>query len=179
MVNQWLKLNMWLLCNDRFACRHLHRFLKLPPWVKLIMTSRKEPLQKIREFEQWNPKEIFRPSSENMDDLKELLEKKMDKCSYMSVQQKQFAISVMAERSQVSVTLYCSSLHQLFQFAWYIRYRTLRGHYCTSNALLIFSTPYSDPTMRMPLRSQSNGCRINSPQTCWVATTWFLQISWP
>jgi hypothetical protein len=111
------------------------------------MTSRKEPLQKIREFEQWNLKTIFRPSSENMDDLKELLGKKMERCFYMSDTQKEYAISEMAKRSQVSVTLYCSSLHQLSQCAWYIRYPTLRGHFCTSNTLLIFSTPYSDPTM--------------------------------
>ena len=94
---------MWLLCNNRLVCCHLHRFLKLPSWVKLIMTSRKEPLQKIRQFEQWNPTEIFRSSSENMDDLKELLGKKMETCSYMSDKQKQYASSVMAERSKVNI----------------------------------------------------------------------------
>ena len=96
-----------MACNNAVESIDCHcplfiRFLKLPPWMKLIMTSRNEPLEKIPQFILWHPREIRPLSEDNKADLKELITVKLNDCSFMSPDLRAFAAKVMVERSKVS-----------------------------------------------------------------------------
>ncbi len=80
----------------------MFRFLKLPAFVRMIVTSRPEAEDM---FKDWKPMYIKPDDTKNQEDLKKLLEAKITACKSISEGLRPKAVEVILKKSKVSVVL--------------------------------------------------------------------------
>ncbi len=78
----------------------MFRFLKLPAFVRMIVTSRPEAEDM---FKAWKPMYIKPEKEENMEDLKKLLDARITACKSISDGLRPEAVKVILKKSQVSI----------------------------------------------------------------------------
>jgi len=85
------------------------RFIKLPPWVKVILTGRPQAEAPLAA---WTPDWIVPTAEHNQADMKMVLEARLQQGSYVAAQDMDSAVQVMLKKSQV--LYYASFCAELF-----------------------------------------------------------------
>ncbi len=81
-----------------FDCIRVARFIKLPPWVKVLLTSRPQVLPS---FKGWQPKWIEPEDERNLADMLELLRWRLQQGGHVQESDLDAAAQLMVEKSQV------------------------------------------------------------------------------
>lgn len=99
-ISHCLRMVNTLQTCTRHAFAWSSRFIKLPPWVKLIVTGRP---QAEDPFAAWTPEWIQPSAEDNLADMRKLLESRLQQGGYVAATDVQAAIQVMLGKSQVGI----------------------------------------------------------------------------
>ncbi len=103
-----LDINKCLEVVPNIQYTFIFRFLKLPAFVRMIVTSRPEAEDM---FKDWKPTLSIKPDEKNnMGDMKKLLDARITACKSISEGLRRYAVEIVLKKSKVSVVLSMSMI---------------------------------------------------------------------